>query len=236
MTKPRMSPARRHFLQASAVKAAAAVPADQRQHPESTAYELMLAKLTEDKRRLKDIQSVEAKAELKKELIPDYLPWIVGALESEAAAQDAVVMTIMVWMLDVGEFDSALVIAEHALKHGLAMPDQYQRNTATVVAEELADQTLKAITSQGTAGEIDPDTLLRCVDLVDGADMPDQVRAKLHKAIGYVLREREDVADKEVALQHLQRAFQLNDKAGVKKDMEILEREIVKAKNNGSQS
>lgn len=236
MSKARMSPARRHFLKATAAKKAAADSPDAREQAPSSAYELMLAKLAEDRRRLKGIQSVEGKIALKKELIPDYLPWIEGVLEAGKGGQDAVLMTLMVWMLDAGRFEDALRVGEYALEHGLVMPDQYERNTATVLAEEFADQALKTLATEGGADEVDADQLMHCIDLVAQHDMPDQVRAKLHKAIGYVLREREGVAHKEVALKHLQRAFQLNDKAGVKKDMEVLDREVKKLKDNGDQS
>lgn len=215
------SPARRHFLKhQAAALAAAAAPGEQIQ---GNAYELMLAQLTEDRRKLHAIQSVEGKAKLKRELLPAYAPWIQGVLDGGNGGQDDVLMTVMVWCLDVGFFDAALDIAAYALQHGLAMPDQYNRTTATVVAEELAEQALKAI----QAGEpVRVQDLLRTADLVADADMPDQVRAKLHKAIGYALRLAEDLESRQAAMEHLQRALQLHDKVGVKKDIEILEREI----------
>lgn len=53
--------------------------------------------------------------------------------------------------------------------------------------------------------------------------MPDEVRAKLHKITGQVLRDNKQPAD---ALAHLKRAMQLDCQAGVKKDIERLEREL----------
>lgn len=58
--------------------------------------------------------------------------------------------------------------------------------------------------------------------MIDGLDMPDQSRARLHKSLGYVLRESQPVS----ALNHLKRAMQLDDKCGVKKDTEQLERKL----------
>ncbi|WP_295548591.1 phage terminase small subunit [uncultured Pseudacidovorax sp.] len=71
-------------------------------------------------------------------------------------------------------------------------------------------------------------------------DAPDQARAKLHKAIAYALlgkvqtAEEPDLAtlDAEVlrtALARLQRALQLDSNAGVKKDIERIERVLAKA-------
>ena len=73
--------------------------------------------------------------------------------------------------------------------------------------------------------------------------MPDQVRAKLHKAMGLHLVRTATAADdnpetvpagaakaaRAAALDHLRRALALNDKCGVKKDIERLERELKKA-------
>lgn len=192
----------------------------------SNAYELMLGKLAEDRRRLHAIKSVEQKAKVKAGLLPEYAPWIKGVLESGKGSQDIVLMTIMVWCLDAGVWRGALDIAEYAIPHGLAMPDQYKRDAPTVLAEEIAEQAIKAMELPGGAETIDIDALLQVEHLVAGFDMPDEVKAKLHKAIGYAKRVHPDPKEKQLALDHLQRALQLHDKVGVKKDIEVLEREI----------
>jgi hypothetical protein len=58
--------------------------------------------------------------------------------------------------------------------------------------------------------------------------MPDQVRAKLHFAIGRHLAKAG--TDDATALDHLRRAVELHDKVGAKKDIEQLERKL----RNGS--
>ena len=63
--------------------------------------------------------------------------------------------------------------------------------------------------------------------MVDAHDMPDQSRARLHKSIGWVLTESSPAS----ALNHLKRALQLDEKCGVKKDIERLESAIKKAAN-----
>ena len=59
--------------------------------------------------------------------------------------------------------------------------------------------------------------------------MPDEVRAKLHKAIGYGLA----ASDPAKALDHLRRALQLFANVGVKKDIERLERELKNSATGG---
>lgn len=216
--------ARRHFLQHQAAKVASIEPEVQRAG--ANAYELQLVQLAEHRRRLKGIQSIEQKAKVKAELLPTYSPWVKGVLETGKGEQDDVVMTVMVWSLDAGIWRAALEIAEYAIPHGLTMPDQYQRDTATVLAEEIAEQAIKMLAAPETATNVDVGALLQVERLVAERDMPDEVRAKLHKAIGYAMMLSHDQEQKQLALDHLRRGLQLHDKVGVKKDIEVLEREI----------
>jgi len=233
------SPARRHFLRVTAASvAAASAAADPMRH--ATGHELMLAQLAEHKRALKQIQSIERKAEAKHKMLPEYSDWVQGTLDGDKGVQDEVFMTIMVWHIDVGDFAGALPLARYAIRHGLVMPDQYQRTTACLIAEEYAAMAIKA----AEAGQpVDAEALAEVMQLVEGQDMPDEVRAKLHKALGYVARGQVDglqsavqqQACRRFALDHLQRALQLHDKVGVKKDIERLERDIKNAGPAASQ-
>lgn len=223
------SPAKAHFLRTSA--ASMAVDSGAATRPDATQYELMLLKLHQDKHRLKGVQSIERKIEVKRELLPAYAPWIEGVLAGDSGVQDEVFMTVLVWKIDVGDLDGAFTMAAYAIKHKLAMPDQYNRNVATVVAEQFADGALKDIAAGKQA---DLQALQAAFELTEGEDMPDQVRAKLCKAIGYGYRaaagdEKKpgfDRASAGVAMQYLQRALVLFDKIGVKKDIERLETAI----------
>ncbi|MFS7239760.1 terminase endonuclease subunit [Serratia proteamaculans] len=216
------SPARRHLLRQSAVEAAQRKK-DPLRH--ANGYELMMLKLYEDKRKLKQIRSQERKAELKRQLLPDYAPWVAGVLAEGNGAQDAILMTVMIWRLDAGDIPGALDIARYALRHKLAPPGNFARSTPYLIAEDVAESATRA----HEAGEpVNIDHLMQTMELTDAEDMPDQVRAKLHKITGYVLRE---TGRAELALNHLKRALQLHNGCGVKKDIERLERAIRTAAN-----
>ena len=213
------SPARRHFERVSAALAAA----DAGEAPmQGEAYELMQAALFEDYRLLKSTQSMERKAEIKREILPKYAEYVSGVLEAGQGAQDDVLMRVMLWRIDAGDLAGAIAIAKYATKHGLTPPDQFERGTPAIIAEEVADQALKQLEEEGV------DTTALLVHLVDvealtrDADMHDQIRAKLHKALGYACRATGQLND---AQHHLERALALNDRIGVKKDLERLERE-----------
>ncbi|PZD60696.1 phage terminase small subunit [Pantoea ananatis] len=183
-------------------------------------YDLMLLQLNEDRRRLKGIQSTVTKAQIKVEVLPKYAAWAEGVLSADGAQQDDVIMYVMLWRIDAGDYAGALTIGRHALKHGWVMPVG-KRNTATVLTEEMADAA-KAAMLAGTP--FDADLLLQTLDAVDGEDMPDQSRARLHKSIGWVQTESNPAS----ALNHLKHALQLDEKCGVKKDIEQLERKLRK--------
>lgn len=183
-------------------------------------YDLMLLQLNEDRRRLKGIQSTVTKAQIKVEVLPKYAAWVEGVLSADGAQQDDVIMYVMLWRIDAGDYAGALTIGRHALKHGWVMPVG-KRNTATVLTEEMADAAKAAILA-GTP--FDADLLLQTLDNVDGEDMPDQSRARLHKSIGWVQTESNPAS----ALNHLKHALQLDEKCGVKKDIEQLERKLRK--------
>ena len=213
------SPARRHLLRQSAIEAA---QQDTSLLRHATGYELLLQKLNADQKALKKAYSAEKKAELKRKMLPEYAPWVAGVLAEGKGAQDAILMTIMIWRIDAGDYAGALEIARYALHYKLAMPFG-KRPAGYALAEEIADMSTRA----HAAGEpVSLDVLMTTMELTDIQDMPDQVRAKLHKITGYLYRDAEKLP---LALQHLKRAFQLNSNCGVKKDIERLESAIKKA-------
>lgn len=213
------SPAKAHFLRVTAAQASALAAADDQPLENASAYELMLVKLDADSRRLKGVQSMEAKAELKRELLPDYTPWVEGAITAGKGAQDMVLMTVMMWRIDAGDYAGALDIAEYALPYQLVLPDRFKRTTATALVEELSDSAKRA---RDGKKPFDIAILQRCQALTEAEDMHDQVRAKLHKEIGLLLIGHDNAS----ALQQLQRATQLHATVGVKKEIERLQREL----------
>lgn len=212
--------ARRHFQRVSAAQAAEASGDAPMQ---GDAYQLMQAALFDDYRRLKSTQSMERKAEIKREILPKYADYVDGVLAAGRGAQDDVLMRVMLWRIDAGDIAGAVAIARYALQHGLTPPDQFERGTAAIIAEEVADQALKLVEAQD-AEVTDLLELLEEVEvLTRDADMHDQVRAKLYKSLGYAQR---DAGRLEPARLSLARALELNDRVGVKKDLERLDRQI----------
>lgn len=216
------SPARKHFLRVRAAQEAAQTTPER---PQSDSHELHKMDLVEDVRRLHDIQSIERKIDAKRDMLPKYESYVKGVLEAGTGQQDDVLVTLMVWYLDIGDIKTGLDIAEYAIEHGLETPDKYARTTATLAAEEVAVFSLLAMANE-TVDEGLPEQLCRAVDMFADADMQDQVKAKLFKAYGYQLR---DQGSDELALSALSRALDLNERVGVKEDIKRLEKALEKS-------
>jgi len=214
----------------AALEAAATAPAQTMAG--ATTYELQLAQLHQDRLRLSNIQSTEGKAALKVQLLPAYVPYVDGVLAAGRGAQDEVLTTVMVWRIDIGDFAGALDIGQYVLKHGMKMPDRFERNTACMLAEEIAEEALKAHKAGSTFSLTD---LNRAAQLTAQHDMPDQARSKLHLALGrgyaWVAENDSEVDQADLlvnAKRELSRAIELHDKCGAKKDLERVDRLLKK--------
>ena len=230
-----MSLARQHFQKYSA-KAAAETAAEFGTMQDQSFYELQLAQLNNDRHRLKQIQSTEAKIQLKKALLPTYLPYVDGVIEANKSVQDVVFMTVLVWCIDVENYVKALEMAEFALVHKMIMPDRFERKTTTLVTEEIANAFLKQLK---TNAEVEIEVLQQLEQLVNRTDiekeildMPDQVKAKLQVALGKAtikqIQSKDEPSPSDImfaqdAQVYLERAIELDDKCGGKQDLKTVE-------------
>ncbi len=195
-----------------------------------SAYEQQLYRLRIDQRRLSQFQSHLTRATMKREMLPAYDGWIDGVLTANTGQSDEVVTTCMVWSVDAGLYRDALRLAEYVISHNLPMADKYQRTAACFIVDQVSEAALLRFKGAATDNPaIEIDLLLRLQELTADKDMPDEARAKLLKAIGYTQRESTHLADQASALIWLQRALAAHKDAGVKKDIEVLERNLKKA-------
>jgi hypothetical protein len=182
-------------------------------------YDMLNLKLVEDRRTLHSIQSILGKIAKKSELLPHYDDWINATLSTGTGKPDPLLTTLMLWHIDVGNFERGLDIADYALKHGLTMPDHHQRTLATVIAEEVADTAKRLMLAEQP---FDEGQVLRASTMTADQDVPDQVRAKLAKIIGELTEE----ADPETALASYKIALQHDAKSGVKGSIKRLEKQL----------
>ncbi|WP_454838739.1 phage terminase small subunit [Pseudomonas hormoni] len=196
-----------------------------------TSYELMLAKLQQDQLRLKQVQSQQNKAKVKAELLPEYVPYIDGILAAGQGAQDDVLVTVMVWRFDAGDYAGGLDIAEYVIRHNLQTPNRFNRTTGCLVAEEVAEA---ALTDQKAGSVFPHDILTRTAVLTAEQDMPDEARAKLTLALGRSTLVGLDENNPgqpgqiQAGIDLLKTAIQQHNSCGGKKDLERAERLLKK--------
>ncbi|MDA5192810.1 phage terminase small subunit [Govanella unica] len=188
-----------------------------------------------DMQRLKQIQSVKAKIDAKRDMLPEYAPWCEGLLKTAAetgtGVPDEILTTMMVWRIDTGDYAGALELAAHVLRYQLPLPKRYERSAGTLIAEEIADA---ALTALGKGDAFDLGTLQDTEALTVAEDMPDEVRAKIFKAIGLeFIRQADAETDAGHALvlrtnaRHaLGLARDLHERCGVTKQIEKLDRAL----------
>jgi hypothetical protein len=224
------SPAKRHRSRVlAALEATKAASGELRAG--GTEFERHMMLLQEHRLRLKQIQSGEGKATYKAGALHEFSAYVEGVLQADAGGEDEVITTVMLWAIDAGLYRPALGLAEYVLRHGLGMPDRFNRTTGCVIAEEIAEA---ALLVQHTGGTFEPGVLGEALRLTAEQDMPDQVRAKLHLAMGRdVLRSGTDEAPPPVAaleqcVASLKRAIELHSGCGGKKDLERAERLLKK--------
>ncbi|KNC89852.1 phage terminase small subunit [Trabulsiella odontotermitis] len=221
-----LTPAQKHFQNVMAKRRGAP---DEETGATRTAHEQIMHRLRLAQSRLHGIQSNAVKAEIKKELLPEFTGWIDGTLEGDSGRQDDVITTLMVWAIDCGDIPLALRIGAYVVRHGLTMPDNFGRSAATVLTEEICSPVL-------TLAATDPDADLsgstEQLDTLNGivaeSDMPDQVRAKLCKARAFTRRASTDPETQAESLKLLREAMNLDKNAGVKREITTLLRALKK--------
>lgn len=190
----------------------------------------MRYKLGSDRARLKKIASMQRKAEVKAEIVPEYLPYIHGMMESGGG--DELLTQVMVWAFDAGLWDDFTTLAKYAINNGVAMPTEFARPLGSWLVESVA----KHIQQVVDAGQLPIMTMYAMVlwleSKTSAMDMHDEIRAKLYRACGEVLFKDSPI----VALQHFETALQFDSHIRVKNKIKVLKEQLAKTPLNGSQS
>ena len=226
-----LTPAQRHFQRVMAERRG---QADEESDIQRTAHEQILHRLRMDLSRLSGVQSEETKAEMKKSMLPEYEGWIEGTLDGDSGRQDEVITRLMVWAIDCRDYALALRLGRYVVRHGLTLPDNFNRTAATFLTEEMSKPLLTLAAADADADLSSGIAVLdEVADIVADSDMPDVVRAKLCKARALSRRGATDITTKAEALALFREALTRNPNAGVKKEIATLAREVKKLSADG---
>lgn len=222
--------AREHFIKHQTKKAAEDA-AEFGEMQQTTLYQEMRMALQGDQGRLKMLKATERKVEMKANLFENYVPYIDGILETRPNVQDDVLATMLVWAVDINNYDYALDIMEYMLQAKINMPDAFERSVATFVYEQVALKQIDLLSAE----EDEPfnlDVLLKLEQLLhqekkfpeNALDMVDQVKARFLVALGRAElktingKTPNDLALAKSAKEHLETAIRLDDRCRGKKD------------------
>lgn len=226
-----LTPAQRHFQRVMAERRG---QADEESDIQRTAHEQILHRLRMDLSRLSGVQSEETKAEMKKSMLPEYEGWIEGTLDGDSGRQDEVITRLMVWAIDCRDYALAMRLGRYVVRHGLTLPDNFNRTAATFLTEEMSKPLLTLAAADADADLSSGIAVLdEVADIVADSDMPDVVRAKLCKARALARRGATDITTKAEALALFREALTRNSNAGVKKEIATLAREVKKLSADG---
>ncbi|WP_323600739.1 phage terminase small subunit [Pseudomonas putida] len=185
--------------------AALTSPANAQKH-----YKLMEDALLVDLERLSRINSLEQRQVLKRdELLPKYLDYVGRYRESGLNFPNQVLMYVLIWQFDTAEFEQGLELADFAMGQGQQLPERFNRDVATFVADEVITWAEAEHKAQRSPEPYVSNLLHR----VDGEwALFERIPARYHKLLGILAMEAREWA---TAIAHLERAESLYEGIGV---------------------
>ena len=186
--------------------------ADALSSPANARKHLMLqeAALDLDLKRLSDLKNLGSKQSLKRdELLPKYLDYVQRYRDSELNFQNSVLVYVLIWLFDTEQFTQGLELADFAISQGQALPERFNRDIPTFVADEVIDWAEAEFKARRSPEPYVSNLLPR----VDGEwQLFERIPARYHKLLGMIALHRKDWP---VAIHHFERAEQLYESIGV---------------------
>ena len=181
----------------------------------------MRYKLGSDRARLKKIASWQRKAEVKAEIVPEYIAYLDGVMI--AGGGDEILTQVMIWAYDALHIPTFSTLARYALNNGVALPTEFARPLGAWLVESTAKLMLKVIESEIKGLDSPSITELQNLTLwleteTTNMDMHDEIRAKIHRACGELLF---NIAPSK-ALEHFENALKFDSHIRVKKRIKAL--------------
>ena len=204
----------------------AAQSATVQQH--GTDYEVLCIALTNDVNKIRAFPNFELKAEYKRDVfLPKWMPFVEEYWAKGIVYQNDYLAYCIIYSFDVGDFDTALKLADLAIKQNQSLPERFKSTLPNFVADQIYNWTDKT----AAAGQsVEPYFSQTFKNVATQWKLHEIVTAKwLKLAAALLLRspqgkvQASGIDDAEtlvLAIKLCNRAFQLNQKAGVKNMIE----------------
>ena len=174
---------------------------------------------------LKAIHSIQDKAVLKAEILPEYAGYIDGILEAgQLPPNDTLYPVLLLWTIDSGDLDQAATMAPLVIFNPDAVIhlDDFQRTAPVAVFEQFAEQLPIAGISDTALAYMLVQAEAKTEAGTHLVDMPDKVRAKFFRAAAELIEDREP----RDALHLYESALTYDAKAGVKQKIDKLQKQL----------
>jgi hypothetical protein len=115
-------------------------------------FEQLQAAMVTDVARIKTKSVLEDKQALKRELLPNYLPFVQAYVADGHDYPNDVAVQVMVWLFDVNDIDNALKIGMYLVATGNNdLPPKFSRNLPTFIADAIYDWANDELKAEQTA-------------------------------------------------------------------------------------
>ena len=199
-------------------------PANAQKH-----LKLMEASLAADLERISQIDSREQRQQLKRdELLPKYLDYVQRYRESGLNYANPVLAHVLVWLFDTAQFEQGLELATFAMEQGQKLPERFDRNIQTFVADEV----IEWAEAEYKAKRSPEPYVSNLLPLVDGEwQLFERIPARYHKVLGILAMDEKEWAK---AIAHFERATALYAEIGVNTRLEGARKALRKQQAEGA--
>lgn len=115
-------------------------------------FEQLQAAMVTDVARIKTKPAIEDKQALKRELLPNYVPFVQAYVDDGHNYPNDVAVQVVVWLFDVNDIDNALKIGMYLVATGNSdLPPKFSRNLPTFIADAIYDWANDELKAEQTA-------------------------------------------------------------------------------------
>lgn len=103
-------------------------------------FHQLKAALEVDLQRIKAEGNLEAKAALKRDLLPNYMPFITEYMDQGDDYPSTLAVQMLIWLFDLGEIEQALQLGKYLLATPKQdMPPAFNRDIPTFISDSIYD-------------------------------------------------------------------------------------------------
>ncbi|WP_375750939.1 phage terminase small subunit [Vibrio sp. HN007] len=192
--------------------------------PNTESLHLKLVEFENDKKALKNINSIAEKAKHKREvLIPKYQPSVEAYLEAGEVFENPIFTLMIIWLFDIGDMETAINWLTRAIELNIPTPAGFKREDWQTIC---ADEVLTWSTEQSKKGQfVEPYFSQVKENIFGGWDINEAIKAQYLKfeALELLMNDKRepqptaigDVDALKKSIELMEQAEALHSKAGV---------------------